>query len=269
VDGGVGAIGLRTRGVAQKAELGMRRLSELSMAVTVLVALAACSGEPRGDEKRTEAPLPRAEAPQQVGTIEAEVKYLGKPAVETVQVNKDVAACGKEKRVEKIVVGADGGLLNAVVWVADGVSGMAAKPVPKPVLDQKRCEFRPQVVAMAPGEIDILNSDDVLHNIHTFSSANPSINKAQPKFKKVLAETFEEPEIIRVRCDVHSWMLGWIVVRPDPYFGVTDQAGMTRIENVPAGKHSVEVWHPVLGKQAKDIEVRAGQASRVTFEVQR
>lgn len=247
----------------------MRRLSELIVAVTVLLAVAACSGEPTGERKPTEAPPPTAEAPRSGGTIEAEVKYLGKPAVETVQVNKDIEACGKEKRVEKIVVGADGGLLNAVVWVADGVAGAAAKTEPKPVLDQKGCEFRPHVVAMTPGELEILNSDGVLHNIHTFSSANPPVNKAQPKFRKVITTTFEKPEIIRVRCDVHSWMLGWIVVRPDPYFGVTDQAGITRIENVPAGKHTVEAWHPVLGKQAKEVEVQAGQVSRVTFELKR
>ena len=89
---------------------------------------------------------------------------------------------------------------------------------------------------MTPGEIELKNSDDILHNIHTYSTANPSINKAQPKFKKVMAEKFEKPEMIKLTCDVHSWMLGWVAVMPNPFFGVTDADGTTKIENVPAGQ---------------------------------
>ena len=245
----------------------MRRLVEFIVAVTVAVAVAACSGEPTGEGKPPETDQPRAEAPSGGGgTIEAEVKYSGEPVAETVRINKDVEVCGKEKRIAKVAVGEKGGLPSAVVWVADGTAG-TAKTGPKPALDQKGCEFRPHVLAMTPGEIDILNSDGILHNIHTFSSANPPVNKAQPKFKKVMTERFEKPEIIRVRCDVHSWMEGWIVVRPDPSFGVTDAAGVARIENVPAGEHTVEAWHPVLGKQARKVRVEAGRVSRVTFEL--
>jgi plastocyanin len=125
------------------------------------------------------------------------------------------------------------------------------------------------VVAMNPGAIDIKNSDDILHNIHTYSTANPSINKAQPKFKKVMTEKFEKPEFVKVTCDVHSWMLGWVAVMPSPYFGVTNESGAAKIEGVPAGKHAVEVWHETLGKQSKEVEVKAGQTARVSFEMKK
>jgi plastocyanin len=114
--------------------------------------------------------------------------------------------------------------------------------------------------------VDILNSDGVLHNIHTFSTANPAINKAQPKFKKTMTEKFEKPEAIKVQCDAHSWMLGWIYVTDNPA-ATTDDKGSFKIENVPAGKHKVEVWHPVLGKQTKEVEVKAGQDAKVSFEL--
>ncbi|MEX2146203.1 MAG: carboxypeptidase-like regulatory domain-containing protein, partial [Candidatus Rokuibacteriota bacterium] len=68
-------------------------------------------------------------------------------------------------------------------------------------------------------------------------------------------------------CDVHSWMLGWIAVMPHPFFGVTDGNGTTTIANVPPGKHTVEVWHETLGKQTKDVEVKAGQTAKVSFEM--
>ena len=198
------------------------------------------------------------------GIIEADVKYNGQPVVETLKVNKDTQKCGTEAKIEKVAVGSNKGLAHTVVPVPTA-KGQA--PAKKAVLDQQGCKFVPHVVVMTPGEIDIKNSDDILHNIHTYSTANPSINKAQPKFKKVMTEKFEKPEVVKVTCDVHSWMLGWVAVVPTPFYGVTDANGMTKIENVPAGKHTVEVWHETLGKQTKEVEVKAGQTSKVSFEL--
>lgn len=244
----------------------MRMWVRIITGVTLVVALAACTGEgPEG--RRTGDARAQAGGPLEGGgTIEVQVRYDGEPVVKTIRINKDVEQCGNERRIEKIVVGADQGLSEAVVSVADLGSGPAVKPAEKPVLDQAGCEFHPRVLAMMPGELDILNSDGILHNIHTFSSTNSPINKAQPKFKKVMTETFSEPEIIRVQCDVHGWMEGWIVVIAHSYFGVTGEGGVVRIEHVPAGKRKVEVWHPELGSRSKAVEVKRGGTAKVVFE---
>jgi plastocyanin len=198
------------------------------------------------------------------GTVEVEVKYSGAPVVDKIKVNKDTEKCGTEAVVEKVAVGPNKGLSNAVASVAGAKGTPTAK---KAVIDQKGCKFVPHVVAMTPGEIEVKNSDDILHNIHTYSTANPPINKAQPKFKKVMTEKFEKPEIIKVTCDVHSWMLGWIAVMPHPYFGISDASGVAKIENVPAGKQTIEVWHETLGKVTKDVEVKPGQTAKVSVEM--
>src|SRR5215471_8906149 len=189
------------------------------------------------------------------GTIEATVTYAGAPVVEKLKVNKDTEKCGTEAIIEKVVVGANKGLANVVVSVPDAKGG-APKAV-KTTVDQHGCKFVQHVTAMMPGEMDLKNSDDILHNIHTYSTANPSINKAQPKFKKVMAEKFEKPEFIKLTCDVHSWMLGWVAVMPNPFFGVTDASGNAKIENVPPGK------------QTKEVEVKAGQATKVAIEMKK
>ena len=132
------------------------------------------------------------------GTIEADVKYNGPAQIEKLKVNKDTEKCGTETVIEKVVVGGNKGLANAVVSVPSAKGG-APKAV-KTTVDQHGCKFVPHVVAMTPGELDLKNSDDILHNIHTYSTANPSINKAQPKFKKVMTEKFEKPEIIKLTC---------------------------------------------------------------------
>ena len=85
---------------------------------------------------------------------------------------------------------------------------------------------------MAPGEVKILNSDGVLHNIHTFSTANPPINKAQPKFMKVIKHHWDKPEMVKLACDVHNWMNGWVVVAAHST-AVTDDKGTFKIDNVP------------------------------------
>jgi hypothetical protein len=196
------------------------------------------------------------------GTVEADVKYSGAPQVEKLKVNKDTEKCGTEAVIEKVVVGGNKGLANAVV----SVPGAKGTTKAKATVDQHGCKFVPHVVVMQPGELEIKNSDDILHNIHTYSTANPSINKAQPKFKKTMTEKLEKPEFVKITCDVHSWMLGWVAVVPG-LAGVTDKDGVTKIENVPAGKQKIEVWHETLGKQEKDVDVKAGQVTKVSFEM--
>ncbi len=232
----------------------MRRVFGAFLALTLVAAVAVLVHRPE------------PAGAQGGGTIEVTVTYAGAPQIETLKVNKDTQQCGTEAKIEKVVVGANKGVANAVVSVA----GMKGAPTAKKAeVDQHGCKFVPHVLAMTPGEIEIKNSDGILHNIHTYSTANASINKAQPKFKKVMTEKFEKPEIIKLTCDVHSWMLGWVAVMPHPFFGVTDGGGVAKIENVPAGKHTLEVWHETLGKQTKDVEVKAGQVAKVSVELKK
>jgi hypothetical protein len=73
---------------------------------------------------------------------------------------------------------------------------------------------------------------------------------------------------VKLTCDVHSWMLGWVAVTPGPA-AVTDTNGVAKVENVPVGKQTVEVWHETLGKQTKDVDVKAGQTTKVSFEMKK
>jgi plastocyanin len=246
----------------------MRQLVLFAVVIASVVA-AACS------EERPEAQAPSSSPPTDGrdvatpqpkggGTIEARVTYAGTPVVETISINKDVQQCGRRIEMRPVVVGEAHGLANAVVSVSGLDGPRTARPTPS--LDQRGCQFRPHVVAMEPGALKVVNSDGILHNLHTYSDANPPINRAQPKFKKVMEVAFDKPDIIKVTCDVHSWMQGWIVVQPHPYFGVTDAAGTTRIEGVPPGTHTVEVWHERLGKRAKDVTVSSAGTAHVVFE---
>ena len=202
------------------------------------------------------------------GIISGRVVFVGDPlAAKKIKVTKDNDKCGAEVTAEDLVVSPDKGIQNAVVSVS-GLKGTPVKTDTSPTLDQKGCTFRPHILIVPVGTgVDILNSDGVLHNFHTYSNKNPVLNKAQPGFKKKMSETFAQPEVIKINCDAHPWMSGWIVVTDHPYIDATDNTGAFKIVDVPPGTHTVEVWHETLGKVTKTVTVKAGEETKLTIEL--
>lgn len=233
--------------------------------VAAFFALGSCKGNEPGGTKE----LPKEEKPVVgVGSIFGKVKFGGVRAmiVRKVPVTKDKEVCGVSVEDESLVVGKEDGLR----WVVVSLAGMPAKGHSlerEVVLDQKGCHFQPHVVIVGIGhELKILNPDGILHNFHAYSKINPPINIAQPKFKKVIRVKFENAETFRAGCDVHNWMSGWIVVAEHPFYAVTGGNGEFRIENIPAGKYRLKLWHETLGEKYLDVEVEAGKETKVDFK---
>lgn len=202
------------------------------------------------------------------GSITGRVVLVGEaPKPRKIEIKKDTEKCGTEKLAEDLVVASDRGIKNAVVSLV-GVKGQPPKLDQNPTLDQKGCVFTPRVLIVPAGTpVDILNNEGLIHNFHTHSARNPVVNKAQPRFKKIMTETFAQPEIFKITCDFHPWMLGWVVVTDSPYVVATDGGGTFKLPDVPAGTHTVEVWHETLGKVTKQVAVKAGEEAKVTFEL--
>jgi hypothetical protein len=74
---------------------------------------------------------------------------------------------------------------------------------------------------------------------------------------------FDQPEYVRISCDVHDWMEGWLVVAEHPYYEVTDENGSFKLNNVPPGNYQLEIWHEKLGKQTREVTVKAGSDTNV------
>jgi plastocyanin len=189
------------------------------------------------------------------------------PPAEPVTITKDKSVCNAAKHTsESLVVDSDGGIRDAVVAIESIAAG---KPFPageRPVLDQRGCWFVPHLQLLPAGvEIDILNNDGILHNLHTFSETNPAINVAQPKFKKRITQSFDSPERVRVICDVHSWMSAWIVVIGHPYHVLTAANGAYDLDQVPPGRYTLTVWHETLGTQEREVTVEPGGTVEASF----
>ena len=105
------------------------------------------------------------------GTIKGTVRFTGSPSTKKVPVTVDQYVCGKEKDAEDLVVSPDKGIRNAVVWLTAAARREAgAAPFGPVFLDQKQCVFVPRVVVVpVGGTVEFLNSDRLLHNIHSQS----------------------------------------------------------------------------------------------------
>lgn len=205
----------------------------------------------------------------EAGDIVGVVKLAGDaPPVTWLRPAVDHAACGSEpRRSEALVVSSSGGVKNAVVFLGyEQIEGWRSATVFR--LDQRRCTFVPRVLIVPPGStVEVLNSDGILHNFHTLSRLNPSRNLAQPKFARPLRVTFEQPEVIPVKCDLHGegFMRAWIVVASHPYYALTDEEGQFRLPDLPRGPHILEVWHEALG--TRRLPVTVGESGEVAVTV--
>jgi hypothetical protein len=57
---------------------------------------------------------------------------------------------------------------------------------------------------------------------------------------------FDRPGVVTVGCNIHDWMVAYVVVLETPWFGQSGAAGEVTIAGVPAGRYRAEVWQPRL-----------------------
>jgi len=155
---------------------------------------------------------------------------------------------------------------NAVVWIQNPPPGARGDAAPARVeMDQKGCVFVPHVVLVpAGGTVEFLNSDRLLHNLHSVGKENPPFNRTQPR-GRAIPIAFAKPEIIRVDCDLHSWMRAWVVVADHPFYALSNEAGEFVLSGVPPGTYTLSIWQEALGTSTREITVGAEDA-RVTIE---
>jgi hypothetical protein len=164
-----------------------------------------------------------------------------------------------------LVLGAGGGVKDVFVQLTRGVPDEKRDaPEEAVVLDQSGCTYEPHVFGvMKKQDIRILNSDATLHNIHALPNSNKEFNLAMPNKGDERTQAFKKAEdAIRIKCDVHPWMLTFCFVLEHPYYAVTGADGSFRmnLEGLADGEYGIKLWHETLGEHEGTITVADGAA---------
>jgi hypothetical protein len=207
--------------------------------------------------------------------ISGRVILVGRPPDE-IPIGFD-PACGAmhttRVTTRHFVVSRDGGLANAFVYISKGAERVKIQPPSTPVLlEQKDCMYQPYIFgAMVNQSIQIKNSDPILHNVHSLPRAdgNREFNFAQPVQGQIDERTFSKPELfIKIKCDVHDWMLSYVTVLSHPFFAVTDSNGVFQLANgLPPGQYELTVAHLKAGTMSKTVRLRKSNNVQVDFQL--
>ena len=139
---------------------------------------------------------------------------------------------------------AAGALSGAVLWLkrADG-------PTPRPTpfrsktMSQVNKTFVPRVLAVPVGStISFANQDPIFHNVFSLSKPN-DFDSGLFKAGQTYARTFSKAGPVQVLCNIHSSMMGYVVVVDSPWYTQADVSGTFVIRGVPAGAYDLEAWH--------------------------
>lgn len=210
------------------------------------------------------------------GSITGTVKLDGTaPHMKGIDMSKDPYCAGQHKdkpvTMETVVVGANGGLENVVLYLSEGLSASAASAVPsdEPTFDQKNCMYQPHVMPVDVNQkFKVVTSDQTTHNIHPLPApggGNIGWNKSQPPGAPPIENSWKNQEVaIPVKCNIHPWMNGWHVVVKGPY-AITDGSGNFTIKNVPPGSYTVTAWQEQYGTQTAKVTVAGGAAAKADF----
>lgn len=175
----------------------------------------------------------------------------------------DPEVCGDGQTLEDLLLSRDRGIQNVIVSVRDAPA--VAAEAETLILDNVECRFEPHAAVITAGStIEARNSDAVLHTTHLYGPRE--MNFSLPVQGMTSSRTLNEPGIYAVKCDVHGWMQAYIRVDDHPFHAVTDTDGRFRIEGLPAGSYTLELWHERLGPLEREVELTVSAPSSIEIE---
>jgi plastocyanin len=212
--------------------------------------------QPQAEKVATEKENPAVAAAGEAtfGVLKGQIKYVGVPPqpVQVAAVANAAVCFAQPMFAENLVVGKNGDVANVVVFLKNKagqklvVDPAMEKALPDSVqVDNKNCHFVPHIAVLTTTQgLKITNTDPFGHNanMQPFNNAaeNPTIASNGTHETK-----FPQPENLpfKVNCGIHPWMGGWIMVRENPFVGVSGNDGKFEIQGIPVGEYEFVFWH--------------------------
>ena len=203
---------------------------------------------------------------QATGSIAGRVAVTDPPAPRMVAVTTDQAVCGTEVEDQAVVVDDSGGLANAVVLGA----GVPWSERPSDAsIDNAGCYFVPRVQVLPTRTVVTIRSqDDTLHSTHAYDDRQRTLfNIAIPFPGLEVQRPFRRPGPVRIECDSHGWMRGWVYVSDD-LGTVTGSDGTFELTGIPPGTYQLTVWHERYEGATRQVTVTAGGTADADFTLE-
>ena len=180
-----------------------------------------------------------------------------------VRVTIDQKVCGSELPDEAIVVDARGHLANAVV-ILTGVK----RQTPDILITNEKCRFGPRVQLARPNaSVRTTSKDPILHTTQAqLENGRTLFNVALPVPGITIAKPIGGAGVVRLNCNIHQWMRGWVIVTDDAA-AISGADGRFAIDKVPPGTYELRVWHETLKGAPQRVTVAAGKPTEVNFQL--
>jgi len=192
------------------------------------------------------------------GTIKGTVKWQGAlPHLVASEINRDPQICdplGQKRRdLERLLVAPNGGVANTVVFLRNITRGKAMDlPASRRFLNQKTCRYEPHILLVPlDATLTVKSNDPLLHTVQM--TGNADYNLPFTADGQVIDRPMVREGTVDLRCNVHVWMNGEMIVAPHPYYTVTDADGNFQLTQVPPGDYEIVAWHEgwrVVGESA-------------------
>ncbi len=140
-------------------------------------------------------------------------------------------------------------------------------------IDQVDKEFVPHIKTVVAGsQIGFPNSDAILHHVYSFSAPRPfNIPLYGRGENDDFFETFPQPGVVEIGCNIHDWMLAYIYIGETSLMSITNAEGAASLSGLPGGDFQLRIWHARLDAPGNVMQVpvslQGGQTSSVDLQV--
>ncbi len=212
-----------------------------------------------------------APRPTEAASLRGNVKLDGPAPEQTSLTMKSDAKCAEAnpdgRTDERAIVGENGALANAFVYVSQGATAKG-KPATEPVvLANDGCMFSPHVVGVRVGQpLHLRNADKTEHKLQSLSKQNRRLTATLAVDGKPVEKKLEAEEVmIRLKCNAHLWESAYVGVLPHGFFAISGTDGTYSIDGLEPGSYTLTAWHETFGAAQQKVTIEAEVDARADF----